>query len=96
MQQIADLNAQLAGSGDYQLPPMRRCADQRDSYIDQLSQLMDIRVVTDNRNQINVFTNSGIQLVGADGLAAGVQCPGHGQRRRRCGTPIPPKAISAR
>ena len=38
--------------------------DQRDSYIDQLSQLMDIRVITDNRNQVTVFTNSGVQLIG--------------------------------
>ena len=42
----------------------RRCSDQRDVYIDQLSQLMDIKVVASDHNQVNVFTNSGIQLVG--------------------------------
>jgi flagellar hook-associated protein 1 FlgK len=40
-------------------------ADQRDFYLDQLSELMDIRVVTDSRNHVNVFTNSGVQLIGA-------------------------------
>jgi len=64
MQKIADLNAQLAGktisnASDAAL------ADQRDAYVDQLSQLMDIRVITNNLNQISVFTNSGVQLVGA-------------------------------
>ena len=43
--------------------------DQRDSAINQLSQLMDIRVVTDASNQTSVFTNSGVQLVG-DGQAS--------------------------
>ena len=38
--------------------------DQRDMYIDQLSELMDIKVVTGDHNQVNVFTNSGVQLVG--------------------------------
>jgi flagellar hook-associated protein 1 FlgK len=65
MQQIAKLNTQLSGkdtftAGDAVL------ADQRDAYINQLSTLMDIRVVTNSQNQISVFTNSGIQLVGAD------------------------------
>src|SRR6476661_5162090 len=57
MQQIAKLNTQLSGkdvltAGDAVL------ADQRDSYINQLSRLMDIRVVTDSQNQLSVFTNS--------------------------------------
>ena len=39
--------------------------DQRDAYIDQLSQLMDINVIQGDRSQVNIFTNSGIQLVGA-------------------------------
>ena len=38
--------------------------DQRDVYIDQLAQLMDINVVRNDYNQVSVFTNSGIQLVG--------------------------------
>src|SRR4029079_17573777 len=65
MQQIANLNTQLSGkdtftAGDAVL------ADQRDAYINQLSSLMDIRVVTNAQNQVSVFTNSGVQLVGAD------------------------------
>jgi flagellar hook-associated protein 1 FlgK len=40
--------------------------DQRDRYIDQLSELMDIRVVTNDDGQVNVFTTSGVQLVGAE------------------------------
>jgi flagellar hook-associated protein 1 FlgK len=65
MQQIAKLNTQLSGkdvftAGDAVL------ADQRDAYINQLSTLMDIRVVTDSQNQLSVFTNSGVQLIGAE------------------------------
>jgi flagellar hook-associated protein 1 FlgK len=40
--------------------------DQRDSAITDLAKLMDVRTVTDNANQTSVFTNAGIQLVGAD------------------------------
>ncbi len=66
--------------------------DQRDSYIDQLSELMDIRVVTDDRNQVNIFTNSGIQLVGAGAAQLAFDAAGHGHARRRSGTPIRPRA----
>lgn len=64
LQKIDALNRQLAGfeprnTSDAAL------ADQRDQYIDQLSQLMDIRVVTDDRNQVSIFTNSGVQLIGS-------------------------------
>jgi len=38
--------------------------DQRDNAINQLAQLMDIRVVTTAPTRRSVFTNSGIQLVG--------------------------------
>jgi len=63
MQKIADLNAQLAGT-DISNASDATLADQRDNDIDQLSKLMDIRVVTDNQNQVSIFTNSGVQLVG--------------------------------
>ncbi|ARQ00788.1 flagellar hook-associated protein FlgK [Pseudorhodoplanes sinuspersici] len=65
MQQIAAINRQLA----LNTRPDAATAsllDQRDAYIDELSQLMDIRVVPGDLNQINVFTNSGVQLVGTD------------------------------
>jgi flagellar hook-associated protein 1 FlgK len=64
MQKISELNGQLAGrpitnASDAAL------ADQRDAYIDQLAELMDIRVVEGDQGQVNIFTNSGVQLVGA-------------------------------
>lgn len=63
-QQIANLNAQLQ-SGDTTDAAAAILKDQRDQYVDQLSQLMDIRVIDNGNNQIQVFTNSGVQLVGA-------------------------------
>lgn len=63
MEKIAQLNGQLAGrpittSADAAL------ADERDVYIDQLAELMDIQVVKGDQGELNVFTNSGVQLVG--------------------------------
>jgi len=64
MKQIASLNQQIAGStpGDSATQALQ---DQRDSYIDQLSQLMDINVMAGDRGQVSIFTSSGTQLVGA-------------------------------
>jgi flagellar hook-associated protein 1 FlgK len=50
-------------------PTAATLMDQRDTAVNQLSQLMDVRVVTSATNQTSVFTNSGIQLV-ADGQAS--------------------------
>lgn len=63
MTQIAKLNRALAGSSlnDAATASMQ---DQRDNYINQLSQLMDINVISGDHNQISVYTNSGVQLVG--------------------------------
>src|SRR5882757_2141614 len=63
MAKIADLNAQLAGHNGTTAADAA-LADQRDAQIDQLSKLMDIRVVQGNAGEVNVFTNSGVQLVG--------------------------------
>src|SRR5258708_4192589 len=63
MSQIANINSQLQNNGRTDASTAS-LLDQRDQYIDQLSQLMDIRVVTNNLNQVTVFTNSGVQLVG--------------------------------
>lgn len=62
--QIAKLNGQIASSpqNDSQMATL---LDQRDGYVDRLSQLMDINVIATDHNQVGVFTNSGIQLVGA-------------------------------
>jgi flagellar hook-associated protein 1 FlgK len=63
MLRIAAINQQLGASGasDGTTAVLQ---DQRDAYIDQLTELMDIRVVPTDNNQVNVFTTSGIQLVG--------------------------------
>ncbi len=63
MAQIAAINNQLTNGGQTDASTAA-LLDQRDQYIAQLSQLMDIRVVTNDANQVSVFTNSGVQLVG--------------------------------
>src|SRR4029453_12415392 len=68
MKQIAAINNQLQSSGRTDASTAAQL-DQRDQYIDQLSELMDIRVVTNNLNQATVFTNSGVQLVGTEAAA---------------------------
>lgn len=65
MAQIAVINNQLQNNGRTDASTAS-LLDQRDQYIDQLSQLMDIRVVTNDLNQATVFTNSGVQLVGTE------------------------------
>ncbi|WP_295844979.1 flagellar hook-associated protein FlgK [Tardiphaga sp.] len=67
MQQIATINNQLASNpngGTSTDAPTAALLDQRDQYVTQLSQLMDIRVTTNGANQVTVFTGSGVQLVG--------------------------------
>ncbi len=63
MSQIAAINRQL-GHSNVQDATTASLLDQRDLYIDQLSQLMDIKVVTTDNNQLNIFTRTGAQLVG--------------------------------
>lgn len=65
MAQIAAINVKLQNNGQTDAATAS-LLDQRDAYIDQLSQLMDIRTVTNDRNQVTVFTNSGVQLVGTE------------------------------
>jgi flagellar hook-associated protein 1 FlgK len=65
MAQIAAINNQLQNNGQTDAATAS-LLDQRDQYINQLSQLMDIRTVTNNLNQVTVFTNSGVQLVGTE------------------------------
>src|SRR2546423_639357 len=61
MQRIAQINQQVSREqpGD---ATTANLLDQRDRYVDELAQLMDIKVVPTDRNQITVFTNSGAQL----------------------------------
>jgi flagellar hook-associated protein 1 FlgK len=64
LQQIANINQKLRGSGadDNATATLE---DQRDQYISDLSKLMDVRVVHGSDNQVTVSTNSGVQLVGS-------------------------------
>jgi flagellar hook-associated protein 1 FlgK len=63
MQAIAQINQQLATAQNNDASAAT-LEDQRDGYINQLSQLMDIKVANGDFNQVTVFTSSGIQLVG--------------------------------
>jgi len=63
MTQIAQINTRLQGMSPTD-PAAATLMDQRDGAINQLSKLMDIRAITDQSNQTNVFTNAGIELVG--------------------------------
>src|SRR6476646_2486946 len=63
MRQIAAINRQL-GQTNVQDATTANLQDQRDLYIDQLSQLMDIKVVATDHNKVDIFTRSGTQLVG--------------------------------
>lgn len=61
--QIAKINTQLQNF-PAQDASTAALLDQRDQFITQLSQLMDVRVVTGDGNQVSVYTTSGVQLVG--------------------------------
>jgi len=75
MDQIQSINQQLQG-----LPPTDPTAaalmDQRDKAIDQLSQLIPIRVVIEGSNTATVFTTSGIGLVGTQAAHLTFNTPG--------------------
>ena len=62
--QIAQINTQLQGLSPTD-PQAATLMDQRDGAINDLSKLVDIRVVTDSSNQANIFTTTGSQLVSA-------------------------------
>lgn len=65
LKQIAAINKQLT-NGQQTDASTAALLDSRDQYVTQLSQYMDVRVVTNSANQVTVFTNSGVQLVGTD------------------------------
>jgi flagellar hook-associated protein 1 len=64
MQQIAQLNTQLQGMNTSD-PTAATLMDQRDQAINQLAQLMDVKVSTTGNNQTTVYTSNGVELVGA-------------------------------
>lgn len=68
MSQIADINTKLQGLASTD-PSAATLMDQRDQAINTLSKYVDVRVTTDGSNQANIYTTTGIQLVGA-GLAS--------------------------
>ena len=63
MRQIASINHQL-GQSNLQDATAAVLRDQRDASIDQLSQLMNIKVVETDNNKVAVFSGAGTQLVG--------------------------------
>jgi len=63
LKNIADINRQL-GLTNVQDATSATLQDQRDYYLARLSQLMDIKVVQTDNNQVQVFTRAGTQLVG--------------------------------
>jgi flagellar hook-associated protein 1 FlgK len=75
MQKIADLNQQI-GISSANDAALASLMDQRDSYIDQLAQIMDINVVQGANNQVSVFTGSGLQLVGDKASTLGFDARG--------------------
>jgi len=68
MQKVADINTKLQGLSAND-PSAATLMDQRDQAINTLSKYVDVRVTTDGSNQANIYTTTGIQLVGA-GLAS--------------------------
>src|SRR5258708_33791955 len=65
LKQIAFINNQLQSNGQTD-SSTASLLDQRDQYIDQLSQLVDIRDATNRQIQATVCTNSGVQLLGTE------------------------------
>ncbi|WP_298261015.1 flagellar hook-associated protein FlgK [Bradyrhizobium sp.] len=63
LNQIAAINTQLQGLASND-PSLATLEDQRDNAINDLSNLVDVKVTNSGNNQVSVFTNTGIQLVG--------------------------------
>jgi flagellar hook-associated protein 1 FlgK len=75
LQQIAVINTEVS-TAKSQDPTTATLMDQRDKYIDQLSTLMDIRVVPGQFNQVQVYTGSGSQLVGSQAVTLSFDAQG--------------------
>ena len=102
LRNIAAINRQL-GLTNVQDATTATLQDQRDYYLDQLSQLMDIKVVQTDHNQVQVFTRAGTQLVGdraasiifdakgslSRGLAMGCAIRANDRSARCCSTRAP-------
>lgn len=66
LNQISKINAQLASDRSSTGSASASLLDERDKYIDEVAQYIDIKVVKTDMDRVNVFTNSGSLLV-ADG-----------------------------
>lgn len=63
LQNIAQINTKI-GSLQPGTAEIASLMDARDAYINQLAQLMSVKVVKGDNNQVSVYTQNGIQLVG--------------------------------
>jgi flagellar hook-associated protein 1 len=63
LQQIAQINDKLEGTGSDADSTTATLEDQRDQDVTQLTQLMNVNVVQNSNNQVSIFTGSGLQLV---------------------------------
>jgi len=68
LNQIAAINTKLQGLNPTD-PAAATLEDQLDNAINDLARLVDVKVSSTGNNQVNIFTTTGIQLVGA-GLAS--------------------------
>jgi flagellar hook-associated protein 1 FlgK len=75
MQQIANINQQLAVGGADD-STKANLLDQRDNYISQLADLMDITVTPSDGDAVLVSTTSGLQLVGLKASVLSFQANG--------------------
>jgi flagellar hook-associated protein 1 FlgK len=67
LQNIAQINEKI-GSLQPGTAEIASLMDARDAYINQLARLMNVKVVKGDNNQVSVYTNNGIQLVGATAM----------------------------
>ena len=65
LQNIAQINTKLEGTGSNPDSTAAALEDQRDQDITQLSQLMNVNVIAGSNNQVAVYTGTGLQLVSA-------------------------------
>ena len=65
LQNIAEINTKLEGTGSNPDSTAAALEDQRDQDITQLSQLMNVNVMQGTNNQVGVYTGTGLQLVNA-------------------------------
>jgi flagellar hook-associated protein 1 FlgK len=65
MTQIAQINSKLQGLKPTD-PAAATLLDQRDTAIDTLSKLMDVRVSLNGNNEATIYTSNGVELVGAE------------------------------